>query len=190
MSAAVATGAATSGRVLLLRFGAAWGELGGSRRLGGGCGYGLHPGGGGGGMNNGAPHGVGGGGGGKRILQLPQRQCWRQHRARSRRSLAETEEVDTAKVETIAVAKIHSLAVASEAFAIRALYALLTVMAATVAMAVRSRKAGRGAAPPVSQVHLRRAQYLPWQRREAAVTGRTSPTAGWNVGASLARRER
>ena len=93
-------------------------------------------------------------------------------------------------MEAIAVAKGHILAVASEAFAFRALYALLTVMAATVAMAVRSKKAGRGAAPPVSRVHLRRAQYLPWQRREAAVTGRNSPTAGWNVGASLARRER
>ena len=87
----------------------------------------------------------------------------------------ETEEVDTAKVETITVAKGHSIAVASEAFAFRALYAMLTV---------RIRKAGRGAARPVSHVHLRRAQYLPWQRRGAAVTGRISPTAGWNVGAS------
>ena len=57
--------------MLLLQFGASWGESGGSRRPGGGCGYGLHPGGGGGGMENGAPHGVGGGGGGDRIVQLP-----------------------------------------------------------------------------------------------------------------------
>ena len=102
---------------------------------------------------------------------------------------AETEEVDTTEVECRIgddrrCNMTHSLAVASEAFAFHALYALLTVMAATVAMAVRIKNCGPGRGF-CSHVHLRIGPIPAVAAKGGSgtpvPTGRTSSPAGWGV---------